>query len=117
MFIVRVELNNDMTWYKNLMKRISREMEIHSELKGKFVTFMKDNVLYVIAARDPLAVTLLYVVYRKAVMRGLKAVMYSAKEISDNDIPKTIKEVSEKWMLTKIGWWDKWMLEPVRLEL
>jgi hypothetical protein len=117
MFIVRVELNNDMTWYKNLMKRISRELEIHEELRGKFNVFMKDNVLYVIAARDPLAVTLLYVVYRKALTRGLKTTMYAAREISDNDIPKIIKEVSEKWMLTKIGWWDKWMLEPVRLEL
>jgi len=117
MFMVRVELGNDLTFYKNLMKRIGREMEIHSELKGKFVTFMKDGVLYAISDRDPLAVTLLYVVYRKAVMRGLKAVMYSAREISDNDIPKMIKEVSDKWMTTKIGWFDKWMLEPVRLEL
>jgi hypothetical protein len=78
---------------------------------------MKDNVLYVIAARDPLAVTLSYVIYRKALTRGLKTTMYSAKEVSDNDIPKMIKEVSDKWMTTKIGWWDKWMLEPVRLEL
>jgi hypothetical protein len=117
MFIVRIELGNDMTWYKNLMKRISREMEIHSELKGKFVTFMKDGVLYAISDRDPLAVTLLYVVYRKALTRGLKTTMYAAREISDNDIPRTIKEVSDKWLMTKIGWWDKWMLEPVRLEL
>jgi hypothetical protein len=43
--------------------------------------------------------------------------MYAAREIADSEIPKTIKEVSEKWMNTKIGWWDKWMLEPVRLEL
>ena len=117
MFIVRVELGNDMTWYKNLMKRISRELEIHEELRGKFNVFMKDNVLYVIAARDPLAVTLAYVIYRKALTRGLKTTMYAAREIADSEIPKTIKEVSEKWMNTKIGWWDKWMLEPVRLEL
>jgi len=116
-FIVRVELGNDMTWYKNLMKRISRELEIHEELRGKFNVFMKDNVLYVIAARDPLAVTLAYVIYRKALTRGLKTTMYAAREIADSEIPKTIKEVSEKWMNTKIGWWDKWMLEPVRLEL
>jgi len=117
MFIVRVELNNDMTFYKNLMKRISRELEIHEELRGKFVTFMKDNVLYVIVARDPLAVTLAYVIYKKAIQRGLKTTMYAAKEVSDRDIPRTIKEVSEKWMTAKIGWFDKWMLEPVRLEL
>jgi hypothetical protein len=116
-FIVRIELNGDMTFYKNLMKRIEREMRIHEELRGKFNVFMKDGVLYAISFRDPLAVTLLYVIYRKAIMRGLKAVMYSAKEISDTDIPKMIKEVSDKWLMTKIGWFDKWMLEPVRLEL
>jgi hypothetical protein len=114
-FIVRVELDGDLNFYKNLLKRIVRDKEEHKELRVD--VFMRGDVLYVISGTDPLSVTLAYTIYRKAVQRGLKAGMYVAKEVSEDRLPKVVKEVSSKWLMTKIGWWDKWLLESVKVEL
>jgi len=114
-FIVRVELGGDMNFYKNLLKRIVRDKEEHKELRVD--VFMRGDVLYVISGMDPLSITLAYTAYRKAVQRGLKACMYVAKEVSEDRIPKTVKEVSSKWLDTRIGWFDKWLLESVKVEL
>jgi hypothetical protein len=114
-FIVRVELKGDMNFYKNLVKRIGRDKEEYKELSVD--VFMRGDVLYVISGMDPLSITLSYTIYRKAIQRGLKACMYVAKEVSEDMIPKTVKEVSSKWLDTRIGWFDKWLLESVRIDL
>jgi hypothetical protein len=115
MFIVRVELKGDLNFYKNLVKRVGRDKEEYKELIVD--VFMRGDVLYVISGMDPLSITLAYTIYRKAVQRGLKACMYVAKEVSEDRIPKVVKEVSSKWLDTRIGWFDRWLLESVKVEL
>jgi hypothetical protein len=114
-FIVRVELRGDLNFYKNLVKRIVRDKEGHEGLRVD--VFMRGDVLYVISGMDPLSITLAYTIYRKAIQRGLKACMYVAKEVSEDRIPKVVKDVSSKWLDTRIGWFDKWLLESVKVEL
>jgi hypothetical protein len=95
-------------FYKNLVKRVERDIEEHGV---KVDVFLRDNKVYVIAASDNVSITLAYVIYLKSKARGFKSSMFYAKEVSEDRIPSKVKEIANLWVNTRIGWYYRWVLE------
>jgi hypothetical protein len=109
-FIVVIEGDRKevMNFYKNLVKRVERDIEEHNV---NVDVFLRGDRIYVIAAKDNVSVTLAYVIYLKSKAKGFKVSMFYAKEVSEDKIPEKVKEIASLWLDTRIGWYRRWELE------
>jgi len=90
----------DSVFYANLVKKlegVKRRTPIHVDV------FTRKGVIYVVGLDDGFSATFVYMAYRKAKERELKASLMYARFIDESWLPGEVRRLGEKWLGKKLS--------------
>ncbi|MCC6055930.1 MAG: hypothetical protein LM583_04575, partial [Desulfurococcaceae archaeon] len=65
--------------------------------------FAREDTIYVMGLDDGFSAMFVYMAYRKAKEKGLRANLMYAMYIDESWLPEEVRKIGEKWLYAKLG--------------